>query len=134
MIKLHASFQSSPKIKRLLIKRLICIQQKSSRFLSPVSTVSAMNAWDHGQPFEEKPKKTPACLESRSAKASSTNKFRYVTLYWEVQTSRSYFEVKILLLPKLWNVSVKWRLSCVIKFMTIQTARLTTTEFTLSET
>ena len=31
----------------MLITRLICIQWKSSRFLSPVSTVSARNAWDH---------------------------------------------------------------------------------------
>jgi len=73
VIKLHASFQSSPKINRMLIQRLICTQQKSSRFFSPVSTVSG----------------TPGAM---------ANQFRYVILYWEVQTSRSYFEVKILLL------------------------------------
>ena len=34
--KLKASFQSSSKIYRILITRLICIQWKSPRFLSPV--------------------------------------------------------------------------------------------------
>ena len=42
---LHASFQSSPKINRMLFTRLICIQWKLSLFSSPVSTVSARNAW-----------------------------------------------------------------------------------------
>ena len=42
---LHASFQSSKKINHNFITRLICIQWKSSRFLAPVSTVSASNAW-----------------------------------------------------------------------------------------
>ena len=49
VINLHALFQSSPKINRMLITRLICIQWKSSRFLSPVSTVSARNALRRGQ-------------------------------------------------------------------------------------
>ena len=56
---------------------IICIQWKSSRFLSPVSTVSPRNAWDNGRRFEEdtrKKKKTLSFLESRSAKASSTTK------------------------------------------------------------
>ena len=35
------------------ITRLVCIQQKPSRFISPVSTVSARNAWDHCRPIEE---------------------------------------------------------------------------------
>ena len=70
-----ALFQSFPKLNRMLITRLISIQRKSSRFLSPVSTVSARNAWDHGRPFgEDQPKKTPALLESHYAKASLTNK------------------------------------------------------------
>ena len=51
IIEHGASFQSSPKISRMLITRLICIQWKSSRFLSPVSTVSARNAWDNGLTF-----------------------------------------------------------------------------------
>ena len=76
-----ALFQSFPKWNRMLLTRLICIQWKSSRFLSPVSTISARNAWDHGRPFgEDRQKKTPAFLESPSAKASSTNK----DLDWKV--------------------------------------------------
>ena len=47
VFNLHASFQSSPKINRMPITRLICIQGKSSRFLSPVSTMSVRNAWEH---------------------------------------------------------------------------------------
>ena len=73
--KHFASFQSFSKLNHMLITRLICIQRKSSRFLPPVSTVSARNAWDHGRPFgEDQPKKTPAFLESHYAKASLTNK------------------------------------------------------------
>ena len=51
IIEHSASFQTSPKINDMLITRLICIQWKSSRLLSPVSTFSARNAWDHGRPF-----------------------------------------------------------------------------------
>ena len=42
------TIQSSPKISHMLITRLICIQWKSSRFWSPVPTVSARNVWEHG--------------------------------------------------------------------------------------
>ena len=82
VINLHASFQSSQKINRMVITRLICIQSKSSRFLSPVSTVSARNAWWHGVLFgthaqKKRKKETPPFLESRSAKANSTNESFY---------------------------------------------------------
>ena len=82
VINLHASFQSSQKINRMVITRLICIQSKSSRFLSPVSTVSARNAWWHGLLFgthtqKKRKKETPPFLESRSAKATSTNESFY---------------------------------------------------------
>ena len=50
-IKRGASLQSSPKINRMLITRLICIQWKSRRFLSPVSTVFARNVSEYGIPF-----------------------------------------------------------------------------------
>ena len=63
-----ASFHSSPKINRMLITRLICIQWKSSRFLIPVSTVSARNAWDHVRPFREDTRKK----KTSAWKASST--------------------------------------------------------------
>ena len=58
--------------------RLICIQWKSSLFLSLVSTVSARNGWVHGLPIgahtqKKKKKERPAFLESRPAKASSGN-------------------------------------------------------------
>ena len=62
IIEHGASFQSSPKINRMLITRLICIQWKSSRFLFPVSTVSARNAWDHGRPFGVRHTKENACI------------------------------------------------------------------------
>ena len=72
-----ALFQSSPKLNRMLFTILICIQRKSSLFLSPVFTVSASNAWDHGRPLgRPTKKKTTAFLESRSAKASLTKKKR----------------------------------------------------------
>ena len=82
VINLHTSFQSSPIMSRMLITRLIWIRQKSPLFLSPVSTVSARNAWEHGALIgahrQRKVKKEmPAFLESRSAKASSTNKLKY---------------------------------------------------------
>ena len=60
----------------MLVTKLICIQWKSWWFLSPVSTVSARNAWDYA-PFlgwTDEEKDTPAFLESRSATASLTNK------------------------------------------------------------
>ena len=64
IIEHGASLQSSSKINRMLITRLICIQWKSSRFLSPVSTVSARYAWGHGRPFGMRhERKTPAFLE-----------------------------------------------------------------------
>ena len=62
IIEHGASFQSSPKINRMLITRLNCIQWKSSRFLFPVSTVSARNAWDHGRPFGVRHTKENACI------------------------------------------------------------------------
>ena len=52
-----ALFQSSTKLNRILITILIYIQRKSSRFLSPVFTVSASNAWDHGRPLGRPTKK-----------------------------------------------------------------------------
>ena len=68
----------------IIAKRPKCDQfcasfQSSSRFLSPVSTVSARNGWGNGRRFgEDTPKKkqnkTLAFLESRSAKAGSTKK------------------------------------------------------------
>ena len=63
----------------MLITRLVCIQWKSWRFLSPVSTVSARNAWEYDLPFGEdtkRNKETPAFLESRSATASWLNTLR----------------------------------------------------------
>ena len=52
---LNASFHLLLNINRMLITRFICIQWKSSRFLSPVSMVSAGNAWEHGLgPTQEK--------------------------------------------------------------------------------
>ena len=45
------------------------------RYLSPVSTVSARNAWDHDDHYLARThEKRVAFLESRSAKASLTNK------------------------------------------------------------
>ena len=57
-IQLGGSLQSSLKINHMLITSCICIKWKSSRFLSPVSTVSAKNAWEPWLPsctkWEEK--------------------------------------------------------------------------------
>ena len=49
----------------MLITRLVCIQWKSSRFLSTVSKVSASNAWDPEPLFgvgTEKIRKKNACI------------------------------------------------------------------------
>ena len=54
----------------MLITRLICIKWKSSRFLSPVSTISARNAWEHALCGKKK-----ASIFSRSAKESSTKQY-----------------------------------------------------------
>ena len=80
----HASFQSSPKINRMLITRRICIQWKSSQVLSPVSTVSVRNAWKFALLFatDRRKKKTLAFLESRFATASSTKKPSGLAFYW----------------------------------------------------
>ena len=77
VFNLHASSQSSPKINHMLITSLTCIQRKSSRFLSPVST-------DHigGRPT----KKKPAFLQSCSAKASSTNNVTFDSKPTEART------------------------------------------------
>ena len=62
IIEHGASFQTSPKINDMLITRLICIQWKSSRLLSPVSTFSARNAWDHARPLGVRPTKENASI------------------------------------------------------------------------
>ena len=49
-VQLGGSLQSSLKINYMLITRCICIKWKLSRFLSPVSTVSPKNTWDHDSP------------------------------------------------------------------------------------
>ena len=54
----------------MLITRLICIKWKSSRFLSPVSTISARNAWEHALCGKKK-----ASIFSRSAKERSTKQY-----------------------------------------------------------
>ena len=84
-----ALFQSSPKSNCMLITRLICIRRKSSRFLFPVFMISARNAWDHGRPIgkDRRKKKTPAFLESRSAKVSSTNRKRFTSCHVAMVTS-----------------------------------------------
>ena len=66
-----ASFQSSPKISGILITRLICIQWKSWRFLSPGSMACHLRR-THNKRQREK-KRNSCILESRSSTASSTN-------------------------------------------------------------
>ena len=75
---LHASFQSSPKINRMLITSLICIQCKSSRFLSLV-TRSRLGTPSLQFRFHTHKREKPAFLESRSAKVSSTNEKEALT-------------------------------------------------------
>ena len=55
---------------------VICIQWKSSRFLSPVSTVAARNAWNHNRrSVPNAKKKNHLEIMSLTAYASKTNKF-----------------------------------------------------------
>ena len=84
-----ALFQPSPILNCMLITRLFCIRRKSSRFLFPVITVSARNAWDHGRPIgkDRRKKKTPAFLESCPAKASSTNRKCFTSCHVAMVTS-----------------------------------------------
>ena len=51
VINIARYFSHLQKLNLMLITRFVCIQRKSSRFLSPVFTVFARNAWDHGRPF-----------------------------------------------------------------------------------
>ena len=46
----------------------------TTRFLSPVSTVSARNAWDHESPFSAQKKRNTCLFRVLAAKANSTNK------------------------------------------------------------
>ena len=72
VFNLHVSLQSSPKINRMLITRLICIQWVSSRIFpqlpqSPLGTPGSMPPFSRRT---DRKKKMVAFLESRSAKAS----------------------------------------------------------------
>ena len=76
--QLRRSLQSSLKINHMLIMSCICIKWKSSRFLLPVSTVSAKNAWDHDSPrvLNKKKRKRLADYDSPSYATSSNYKIK----------------------------------------------------------
>ena len=60
------------------------------RYLSPVSTVSARNAWDHDDHYlAQTHEKRVAFLESRSAKASLTNKHLIFSSSYQLWLIRS---------------------------------------------
>ena len=81
--QLRRSLQSSLKINHMLIMSCICIKWKSSRFLSPVSTVSAKNAWDHDSPcvLNKKKRKRLADYDSPCYATSSNYKIKGYTVH-----------------------------------------------------
>ena len=104
-IQLGGSLQSSLKINHMLITSCICIKWKSSRFLSPVSTVSAKNTWDHDSPriLNKKKRKRLADYDSPWYATSSNYKIKgliIMYMYNSCQNDRNNFLYWITLITR----------------------------------